>query len=103
MLNNFALSKNWGPWGHQGALGQLYLPSGAPETEVRHIPPLSPLDHYLAQLMFRKCKHKKTGWGAGWLGGGIDFVINSGTLGCFVGTGLLAQVGLRISTPSRVL
>jgi hypothetical protein len=41
--------------------------------------------------------------GAGWLGGGAGLVIDSGSLGCSVGTGLLARVGLETSTPSKVL
>jgi hypothetical protein len=41
--------------------------------------------------------------GAGWLGGGADFVVGSGALGCSVGTGLFARAGLRISTPSKIL
>jgi hypothetical protein len=41
--------------------------------------------------------------GAGWLGGGAGFVVNSGALGCSVVFGLLARAGLRISTPSKAL
>jgi hypothetical protein len=41
--------------------------------------------------------------GTGWLSGSTNFVIDSGTLGCSVGIGLLAQAGLRISTPSKIL
>jgi hypothetical protein len=37
------------------------------------------------------------------VGGAVDLVNNSGALGSSAGTVLLAQVGLRISTPSKVL
>jgi hypothetical protein len=40
---------------------------------------------------------------AGWLGGGAGLVIDSVALGCSEGMGLLAQAGLRISAPSKVL
>jgi hypothetical protein len=37
----------------------------------------------------------------GFSGGGAGFVINSGTLDCSVGFGLLARAGLRISRFDR--